>query len=131
MMVSGQLQPLAEPVGEPWLFHVMCSHSQHGLLGIVDIRRIRRPDDPVEIEEEDEHGPCSTLVPIGKGVVPCGATGEHRRLVDDVGVELLAAEAGRRRACSAESFRSILAAFESTAASIPVTCSAAKGTRPG
>jgi hypothetical protein len=95
------------------------------LLGIVDVRRIRRPYDPVETEEEDERGPCSTLVPIGEGVVPCEATGEHRRLVDDVGVELLAAEAAEG-ACSAESARSILAAFETTAASIPVTCSASQ-----
>ena len=67
MMISGRLHPLAEPVGEPGLVDLVCSHSQHGLLGIVDIRRIRRPDDPVEIEEEDERGPCSTLVPIGAG----------------------------------------------------------------
>ena len=125
MMISGHLHPPAEPVGEPGLVDLVCSHSQHGLLGIVDIRRIRRPDDSVEIKEEDERGPCSTLVPIGEGVVPCEATGEHRRLVDDVGVELLAAEAAEG-ACSAESARSILAAFETTAASIPVTCSASQ-----
>ena len=65
MMISGRLHLLAEPVGEPGLIDLVCSHSQHGLLGIVDIKRIRRPDDPVEIkeEEEEERGPCGTLVP--------------------------------------------------------------------
>ena len=76
MMISGHLHPPAEPVGEPGLVDLVCSHSQHGLLGIVDIRRIRRPDDSVEIKEEDERGPCSTLVPIGEGVVPREPAGE-------------------------------------------------------
>lgn len=79
------LHPLAEPVGEPRLVDLVCSYSQHGLLGIVDIRRIRRPYDPVEIKEEDERGPCSTLVPIGEGVVPREPAGEYCGLVDDTG----------------------------------------------
>ena len=67
MMISGHLHPLAEPVGDPGLVDLVRSHSQHGLLGFVDIRRIWRPHDPVQIKEEDERGPCSTLVPVGEG----------------------------------------------------------------
>jgi hypothetical protein len=67
MMISGHLHPLADPVGEVGLVDLVCSHSQHGLPGIVNIRRIRRPDEPVGIKEEDERYPRSTLVPIGEG----------------------------------------------------------------
>ena len=66
-MISGHLHPLAKPAGEPRLVNLVSGHGLHGLLGIVDVRRIRRPDDLVEVEEDDECRPCSTLVPIGEG----------------------------------------------------------------
>ena len=57
MRASWQLDTLSEPVGEPGLVHLMSCDCQHGQLGIIDVGGIGRPGDPVQVEEEDEHGP--------------------------------------------------------------------------
>jgi hypothetical protein len=48
----------------------------------------------LESTNRTSEAPCGPLVAVGKRMVPREVGGEDRRLVEEVGVELLSAEAG-------------------------------------
>jgi hypothetical protein len=93
------------------------------LLGLVDLRRVWRPAHVVEVEEQHQGGPCRSLVAIDEGMVPGQSTRQDRSLVDEIGVELVTLEAGRRRVQGGVG-QIQSRAFGEHGCSTPVTCSA-------
>jgi len=87
-----EAEPLSEPVGKPVFVNIMGCHCKHGLFSLVDIGRVRISSTPVQVDKHDKGRPRGSLVAIGQGMVPCQPACENRRLVDEVGVEVLIAE---------------------------------------
>jgi hypothetical protein len=96
MSLFADSDPSAEPVGKPCLVDIVRGHSEDGRLSFVDVKGVGIPDDIVEIEEEYEARPARPLVAVGQRVIPRQMTCQHRRLVDEIRVEVLIAEAGLR-----------------------------------
>lgn len=72
------------------------SNRQHCLFGVVDIRWVRRPPTRVEVNEDDKCSPSSPLDTVGQRMVAGQPPAQNRCIVDDVRIELLAAELGHR-----------------------------------
>src|ERR1700730_4262973 len=96
MKASGKSHPLSEPGSEPGFVDLVSGNSEHGLLSLIDGGWVGRPGDSVEIEEHHQGRPGRTLVAIEERVVPPQPAGEDGGLAEQVGVELLATEAGAR-----------------------------------
>jgi hypothetical protein len=75
----------------------MCSDGQHRRFGLVNVRRVRLPLHPVEIEEHHERSPRRALVAISERMVSRQPTHQHRGFLEGVDVELVTAELSRRR----------------------------------
>jgi hypothetical protein len=88
---------IAEPRRDSDFVDFVRRHREHRGLCLVDIWWIGIPDPVVEIDEQKECGPGGALAAVGKRIVPGEVGGEDRCLVEEVGVELLSAEAGLRR----------------------------------
>jgi hypothetical protein len=71
----------------------MRRNCEDRLLRLIEIGQIGIPHDTVEIEEQHQACPARPLVAVGQRMVPCNMTSEHGRLVDQVWVEVLSAEA--------------------------------------
>jgi hypothetical protein len=83
--VSGEVHPVSQPGGEPAFVDLVGGDSEHCLLGLVDVGRVRVPRPAVEVDEQDHGRPRGALVPIKQRMVPGEATGENGRLVEDTG----------------------------------------------
>jgi hypothetical protein len=71
----------------------VCRHCEDCFLGLIEIGWIGIPSDPVEIEEQQEASSARSLVAVGQRMVPRNMTSEHGRLVDQIRIEVLSAEA--------------------------------------
>jgi len=75
----------SEPLSDPGFVAVASCDGEHGGLGVVDVGWVGIPGAVVEIDKEDERGPCGALVAVGERVVPREPADEDRGFVEDVG----------------------------------------------
>jgi hypothetical protein len=80
----------AQPISNPHLVNLTRRDGEHRHFRLIDIGRIRLPPHIVEIEEHHECSSRRTLVAIGKRMVPGEPANQHRGLLDQVDVELMA-----------------------------------------
>ena len=74
----------------------LLQYRDHGVLGVVDIWRVRVPASAIEVDEQHQRSPGGALVAVDERVIPCQTAGEHRGLVAQVRMELVVSEAGGR-----------------------------------
>ena len=93
---SVEFDSLSQPCRELLFVDLASSNVQHCPFGVFDFRWVRRPPARVEVDEDDKCSPSSPLVAVGQRMVARQPPAQNRCFVDDVGIELLAAELGHR-----------------------------------
>jgi hypothetical protein len=62
----------------------------------IDVRRVRLPNEIIQIEEGHKTRPTHSLVAVGQWMIPRHVACKHSCFVDQVWVEVLTTEAGLR-----------------------------------
>ena len=111
-----------EPLGGTSLVPFAGGDGDNCSFGVVDAR-LWFPSPSVDVDEKSQRDPSGAFVAVRKWMVARQSNDQDRRLVDEVWVEIVVTEPGRR-ACNAESARSRLVTFITVVSSRPVTAAA-------